>query len=577
MAIVIPSSKTYDRQNPKVRDNVIERIEVNASTIQKKYQYDTVIHNGKGYFSYTEAGEEDLVHNSAEYDDGIKIHYGVIASYSAYKEYKYLNETIFEFPILNKNTAITNETTEIDKINYTIYGTYQYRAISCPFTGSLSVNIAGQVLERNVTVNLNEATYGQWQKSTENTYTIPKEITNKQTSVLIAGTWVNTIAESKVEAKRKTGDNNISFEKINLNGKEYIRAKVKNILSGATTISMGGQSSSVELNSPNGVVGTMAGVERAYIPSYVEVSINGNTVGIDITNQVVNIPSTNSTSKKVYSVEENELLQISNYIIDKGKDFIENIDYTLTYGDNPITNSTFIYITLNNTHPEDVVVEYLRGTKNEILTIPAGEIRAEITAINQELLINSIYPMYVNQIERFFNNTLNKYINGKETATIRCSISDYFSEKQKVKVQWYKQTNNGLIYCSLAVKNEQTANEYLDTYIYCNDVQGYVQDYDKTNILVYFYSTSILSNIQSGEIEIYTKEIFIDNSKSKMSFTIYDQVIPMVYGADGKDYPMSIYRDGSPKVFQVLGVKIYYDGAIWQELSLQELSQGEIL
>ena len=56
-----------------------------------------------------------------------------------------------------------------------------------------------------------------------------------------------------------------------------------------------------------------------------------------------------------------------------------------------------------------------------------------------------------------------------------------------------------------------------------------------------------------------------------MSFKMYDQVIPMVYGADGKDRPMSKNQDGSPKVFQVLGSKIYYDGAVWQELSLQEV------
>lgn len=69
------------------------------------------------------------------------------------------------------------------------------------------------------------------------------------------------------------------------------------------------------------------------------------------------------------------------------------------------------------------------------------------------------------------------------------------------------------------------------------------------------------------------KVISIDNSTGKMSFKIYDQVIPMVYGADGKDHPMSLLKDGSAKVFQVLGTKIYYDGAVWQELSLQELTQ----
>jgi hypothetical protein len=49
----------------------------------------------------------------------------------------------------------------------------------------------------------------------------------------------------------------------------------------------------------------------------------------------------------------------------------------------------------------------------------------------------------------------------------------------------------------------------------------------------------------------------------------------MVYGANGQDRPMSLYQNGSPKVFKVLGTNIFYDGAVWQELSLQELAQSK--
>lgn len=57
-------------------------------------------------------------------------------------------------------------------------------------------------------------------------------------------------------------------------------------------------------------------------------------------------------------------------------------------------------------------------------------------------------------------------------------------------------------------------------------------------------------------------------------FEIGDEVIPMVFGADGADRPMSRYRDGSDKVFVVVGTKFIYDGAVWQELTLQEKTQG---
>lgn len=66
------------------------------------------------------------------------------------------------------------------------------------------------------------------------------------------------------------------------------------------------------------------------------------------------------------------------------------------------------------------------------------------------------------------------------------------------------------------------------------------------------------------------KIIDISDTTKPMKFSIGDEVMPMVYGADGKDYPMSLYKDGTQKVFTVLMTKPYYDGAVWQELTLQE-------
>lgn len=57
-------------------------------------------------------------------------------------------------------------------------------------------------------------------------------------------------------------------------------------------------------------------------------------------------------------------------------------------------------------------------------------------------------------------------------------------------------------------------------------------------------------------------------------YQIGDEVIPMVYGEDGKDRPMSLYKDGTKKVFRVVGTKFIYDGAVWQELTLQEVTNG---
>lgn len=78
------------------------------------------------------------------------------------------------------------------------------------------------------------------------------------------------------------------------------------------------------------------------------------------------------------------------------------------------------------------------------------------------------------------------------------------------------------------------------------------------------------------------KVIGIDG-KNKMSFDLYDEVIPMVWRAEptydekgfasivNKDVPISTYADGSPKVFKVIRVKPFYNGAVWQEIEIQEV------
>ena len=70
------------------------------------------------------------------------------------------------------------------------------------------------------------------------------------------------------------------------------------------------------------------------------------------------------------------------------------------------------------------------------------------------------------------------------------------------------------------------------------------------------------------------KEIAIDNSTGKMMFEVGDKVIPMISNISGEDTPMSSNADGTPKIFEVLGIECQYEGQPLQILSLQE-SDGD--
>lgn len=67
--------------------------------------------------------------------------------------------------------------------------------------------------------------------------------------------------------------------------------------------------------------------------------------------------------------------------------------------------------------------------------------------------------------------------------------------------------------------------------------------------------------------------ISVENNNLPMIFNIGDYVIPYIPAAGGKTAPMSMYRDGTPKVFKVTQVRPYFDGACWQEIMLQEVKK----
>ena len=61
---------------------------------------------------------------------------------------------------------------------------------------------------------------------------------------------------------------------------------------------------------------------------------------------------------------------------------------------------------------------------------------------------------------------------------------------------------------------------------------------------------------------------------SKMTFEIGDKVVPMVRNSRGGDNALSYHSNGTAKVFDVVGEKYTYDGAVWQELTLRETAEG---
>lgn len=426
MAIKIPSKNIYELNNPKIRDNFIDYIDVNCKKVLPDTQSKVIVLNKRfdGDFvpnEYTSYERQNVIQNIPnETNSETNPVYYIRTAYSAIIPV-YFNANI-EIPIHIDKSFITeltlqekNEDGTINAItNYSVYGL-----------------IENGILNQNFTVTYDSTPLNEGNKWTFNSDILtPTSITQYAENIniqLLENAFLR-VETQKIDKKddlvADLAENYISNE-TNLKTvvatidttKDCFIIKNLKLLVGATSI--GGTFGTRETLHKNGgsYSNSTVGTYTKYIPTYIELNIYGNTVGIklDDTNLSYGI------GNKPFSVGGNELLQNS-------------------------------------------------ATTNGIATT-----------------------------EFLSTNILEQYKNGKETATLLCSISDYYDE------------------------------------------QG-------------------------------NKKIGID--QSKMSFQNHDLVIPYVFGADGKDKPMSRYSSGKPKVFEVVSTRKFFDGAVWQELNLLEVLEN---
>lgn len=449
MAIVIPSSKTYDRQNPKVRDNVIERVEVNAIEVLPNNEYETPVYNSNISFDLSSLPIIENT-NKEKYESTYNDMFETLEYDGGYvyfdNKVKYLSSTII-IPKLYNNSLISKlyygkDNENKDEVKY-----------------SLILNKTKKTVNANVkleykTAQLISKSYGQLVdegNKTQDDLKLPITIKNTEGGVIVSVEGLQNETNMTVDFAEYENEYHLSYKVLVYMYAEWYTGGYYNVMGNP--------------GYPTQTI-TAKGFVEEYTPLKLEITVYGNTIGIDLTDKTVYING--EAQKKVHSVDGNELMQTSNYLLDNGK----------------------------------------------------------------------------NAIKTMYEETRKEYEVGKETATIRCSIGDYYDYNNKrlrinANQKIAKEKN-----ISLVVPKEKNVS----------------------NAPIISVNKNSIVTVKNFNVEVLP-----------MSFKLYDQVIPMVYGADGKDRPMSLYQDGTPKVFQVLGSKIYYDGAVWQELSLQEVDKSEVL
>ena len=442
MAIIIPSSKIYSLANSKVRNNVIERIEVSANLPSLKYDYDTRVDGGeydtKEMWTLPSPFDNDILsyydHKTAShsYWSAGAYYFRALGS-GVYCNYKHLD---FEIPKLNGSVLIekikSGQREGVNNIKTTItYSHWIWNAFPKLKLKAGADTSQTERYDRYEMLSL-EATNG-FDKGTKTiellerptSFSLSGSVENMPILSLSFGADTTNVSTAQIIYNESKDAYEVSLDV--LCGLSWFKVAFGNdiVLENGVPIKCGYAYSTAkfpETLEPVGgaFYGDCKGRIEDYKPLQLNVDFYGNTIQLDLKEGTLYING--ETAKKVHSVERNELMQTTNY-------------------------------------------------------------RGEVQSLVED-----------------FSKTQELYAKGKETATVRCSIGDYYDNE------------NGL---AITPKTD-----------------------------------------------------------SKMTFEIGDKVVPMVRNSKGADNALSYHSNGTAKVFNVVGEKYTYDGAVWQELTLRETAEG---
>ena len=626
MPILIPSKNIYQVENPKVRDNVIERIEVGAVEVVPANKYEEPVFSERLNLNSSPSFETESSESSNAYPiTGKAIAYSSCSiiydkyitvdvtinrnTNNSYVKNIFLGKDKNENPYIKVNKAY-EESSYFYKVpsSYVLNNDPNSQSYDLGnFVQNTIISYAGtkQKISSKTIYDIKPIRAVLTCNSSSDTngfidgFTTPAYVENPESNDLESFTTIN---RNGIEFTVTTKENFAIIE-TDLGGSiqieetdTYYKIKGLKFFAGRTTYSCG-----------TALQVTPSYSKPSYFPSQVlevnqnvvqiEMTIYGNTIGIDLTDKTVYIPGTDKTSKKVYAVDGNELMQTSNYVqLDTATlRELDTSEYSLTWlypqdqsvgqleigyriliknnallgknimvciDDNSGGGGCYTY-TQNNGYIEQMVFDEHDG--HYITDIAVYEETDKLPAIKTKFL-----------------DTQAHYAIGKETATVRCAIADYYKygEPQSihsmaknikqtinvtdnVQVSFTSSVVSSTISVSLKNGKPYTVDAYVE--VLYKRASGIIS---KATLRIKKGETSAkatfaATNIKS--IEHYSAQISFG-----MVFETHDKVVPMVYGANGQDKPLSVYKDGTPKVFNVLGVEFLYDGAVWQILNLQE-------
>lgn len=569
--IKITSENHYQVENQKVIDNQINRIEVTVKSPQ-------LIHNVENV--YNEEVKDNFADGSPQI--GIKDSaYRIIGEYKAVGAFSYIDVVpIYITPTINipktkENSVITEVFNGKDEygtanIKYSLYGYVKNGTAS----GNFTAQIKGGVLENDFTVSefppiINTSNYDYYTLDDIVSQKIIYPYTHTEDGLTATATATLTVQD----------DTNIVEANIDNSDANFYKVSFK-LLCGLKITKMGG-GFIFQMSGTYSKDGTMSGDYIEYYPSTVSLSFSGSTITLDLQDT----PLVFGEGNNILSLNGNELMQTST--------IYGNIDIA-KYSSSSADSEGYRKIVFNVRDTDfityqELVVGMGLSYKGEIATITKivgiqqGNKRIECKCLANGEFYNAMSYIYFNAdilgVSIPPSRIIRDWGKGKETATIKCGITDYYDTNGNMVISAETITLSDITY----LRSQEETMYYTAK---CNKKvaigtklkYSYIATYDEE--LHYDYLTVTDSNGDTITIQTYYDDGFrelVDETDTikvamdlPMVFDIGDIDLPYVRGANGQDKPMSKYANGQAKIFEVISSTISYDGAVWQTLDEAE-------
>ena len=589
MDIVIPSKYIYDLSNPKVRDNVYKRLDVNAIQSRPNNRFDT---------------------NVAEYTESTEDLFGSLDSAEWIMDAKWNSVGVANGTRYNWATAIASARTI-----YTDFSTNIKKAVDNAYISKLKIEDAsteGLSIVLQCKKYVGEGIVNATNSSGHTVQINNQQITYSPTEEVVKTTFDDgsfivefDIVDDKVVAEVSLRDNKDVLISI-ANTDEHFKVDLNNIVAGWEVFS---GSYGVAYDTTPLRTFDIPVQAFKYEPILLEISFEGNIIGIDFEKETVSIGA--QASKNSLSIEGNELIQSTNIYYPPFNHYYDG---------------NYEVIELQKIYSQRVKVQYIyNGTRGEQYISGGNSLRIyNPTPVPFEVVSVTFAS---NGFSEFYKNILDEYNNGKETATLTCTMSRYLDTNGEAVIDpavynvvdlncfngdgysFNIDTDNGVIIMEshstldgvqmmTTYDGEPQVEQYADGRIYYKNyftnktkvglrftlhtTNREEDDYGITLDTSYLpdgnYSLSFELDIKDDVVTILNLQINKGKARPyqkpvRMHFSEGDIVIPMKYTSSGTDVGISLYNNNvnTPKQFKVTGVELFYDGVTRQKLTLQEV------